>query len=478
MAPMSGHPAPRSFDAFTLRFGEHYKWMVLTIAGLGMVAGVLSTTSFSVAVPALSRHFALGQDQVQWAITGFMAAMTIAMLPTPWLIDRLGLRRVFLLSITLLAISSAAGSLASSFAGVVLARLVQGVATGMLQPLGTLVVMRLFPPHSQGRASGVLGFGIVLAPAVAPALGGALLDHFGWQAIFLINLPFCLLAGVLGLLLLPSPRAQETHRRFNWTGLSLLSVSTLVLIEGVASLQHSGLTSPWTLAQGFIAAASLFLFIRHARHHDAPLISLALFRERSFTMGSVVSFSYGFGLYASTYLIPVFLQNALGYSAGAAGMALLPSGIALAITISIAGRLADHHSPVYITMAGLALFGLSFALLAIPGGQISYAALVGVTILGRVGLGLILPALSLAALRHLAPHQLGQSSMVVSYTRQVGGVLGIAIAAVFVQWRESVLGATPPGVFSAYTQSFLLLAATFVIACSAAARMNPARPAA
>jgi EmrB/QacA subfamily drug resistance transporter len=464
-------PRPRTFDELTLRHGERYKWLVLLVVGLGTIAGVLSTTSFSVAIPALTRHFGLGQDHVQWAITGFMAAMTVAMLPTPWLLDRFGFRRLFLLAIGVLTLSSIAGSFADNFPCVVGARLLQGAAAGMLQPLGTLAVMRLFPAGTQGRASGTLGFGIVLAPAIAPALGGLLLDSFGWQAIFLINLPFCLIAGLLGLYLLPLPRQQD-RRRFDWLGLSLLSVATLALVEGVASLQHGGTGGVWTWFNGSLALLSLAFFVRHAHRAKSPIISLGLFRHRSFTMGSLVSFSYGFGLYASTYLIPVFLQNALGYTATAAGMALLPSGIALALTIPLAGRLADRHSPQWITAGGLALFCLSFLLFALLGGSISYAELVAATIIGRLGLGLILPALSLATLRHLEVHHLGQSSMVISYVRQVGGVLGIAIAAVFVQWRETVYGAQPPGVFTAYSQSFLLLAMVFVGALIAASLMK------
>lgn len=466
-------PHAQTFDQHTERHGERYKWLVLLVVGLGTVASVLSTTSFNVAIPALTRHFGLGQERVQWAITGFMAAMTIAMLPTPWLLDRLGFRRLFLLAIAVLSLSSVAGSFANSFPAVVGIRLLQGMATGLLQPLGPLAVMRLFPSGSQGRASGTLGFGIVLAPAVAPALGGMLLDHFGWSAIFLINLPFCLIAGLLGLYLLPLARPQEP-RRFDWLGLALLSGVTLALIEGVANLQHSGAGNAWTWFSGPLALLAIALFIRHAKRAPAPIINLGLFGQRVFTMGSIVSFSYGFGLYASTYLIPVFLQNALGFSATAAGMALLPSGIALAVSIPLAGRLADRHSPHWITVGGLGLFGLSFLLFAILGGQISYAELITTTIIGRIGLGLILPALSLATLRHLEVHQLGQSSMIISYARQLGGVLGIAIAAVFVQWRENIYGALPPGVFTAYSQSFLLLALIFLGALIAASRMKAA----
>jgi EmrB/QacA subfamily drug resistance transporter len=462
---------PQSLEALLSRHGARYKWLLLLVVALGMMSGVLLTTGFNVAIPALTRHFRLGQDQAQWAITGFMAAMTVAMLSTPWLLDRLGLRRLFLMTLFLLACGSFAGFFAGHFSFLVFARILQGAAAGILQPLGPLIVMRYFPLQRQGRASGMLSFGIVLAPAAAPVLGGLLLDHFGWQAIFLLNLPFILLAGVLGGYLLPLPEKQS-QRRFDWLGLVLLGVATLAMTEGVSSLQHSGITSPWTWCAALLAGCAVAGFIRHGRNTRRPIIRLGLFRHQAFTMGSVVSFSYGFGLYASTYLIPVFLQNALDFSATAAGLALLPAGIALALVIPVAGRLVDRYSPKWITVAGLALFGGSFLLFALWIGAITYLEIVTVTILGRLGLGLILPALNLATLRPLWTHQLAQSSTIVSYMRQLGGVLGIAIAAVFVEWRQTVYGAQAPGVFTAYAQGFLLLAAVFAVALVAACRMT------
>lgn len=462
-------PSAASFEDLSLRHGERYKWLVLIVVGLGTVAGVLSTSSFNVAVPALSRRFALGQDQVQWAMTGFMAAMAVAMLPTSWLLERFGFRRVFLCAVSLLALAGVAGSLSPNFVWLVAARVVQGAATGVLQPMGILAVLRLFAQNRQGRASGMLSFCIVLAPAVAPAIGGVLLDRFGWRAIFLINLPFCFVAATSALYLLPLPR-EIARRRFDWRGVALLACATLALVGGVASLKDGSLPSIAT--QLLVASAASAAYVRHARRGAAPIIGVGLFARRTFALGSLVAFAYGFGLYASTYLIPVFLQDALRYSATAAGVALVPSGIALALTIPLAGRAADRYSPRAITVIGLALLGASFLSFAWLGGRIVYGELIGITVLGRIGLGLILPALSLATLRELRAHEITQASVVVSYARQLGGVLGIAIAAVFVEWRAAVYGRFAPGVYAAYSQGFLLLTVVFVLAFVAGCLMQ------
>lgn len=457
-------------DLHIERHGERYKWMVLIVVALGTIAGVLATTSFNVAVPALMRDFAIGQEQVQWAITGFMAAMTVGMLPTPWLLQRIGFRRLFLGGIAVLAAGGIAGACASNFTLVVVLRIVQGLAAGVLQPLGTIAVMRLFPSHEQGRASGILGFGIVLAPALAPTLGGLMLDGFGWPAIFLINLPPCLIAATLGFFLLPvpKPQAEEERRDFDWIGVGLLTLMSVAVVECIASLQHSGPTAPWTLGFAGVVALALAAFVGHARRTRHPIIDLGLFGKRTFTLGTFVTFTYGFGLYASAYLIPVYLQQALRYSATDAGVALLPSGIVLALTIPLAGRGADRYSPLRVTRSGLAVFALSFVFLGLVAGHVTYPEIIGATVLGRIGLGLILPALSLATLRGMAPHQLGQSSVVVSYARQLGGVLGIAVAAVYVSWRESA----PDGISAAYAEAFLMTAGVFVLALAAASFMK------
>lgn len=456
-----------TFDQFVARYGERYRWILLAVVGLGTVAGVLSTSSFNVAVAILSREFGLGQERIQWAMTGFMAAMTIAMLPASWLLDRFGFRRIFLLSSLTLIITSIAGYFSPHFSFVVGVRVLQGAATGILQPLSMLVVMRHFPEKTRGTALGIMTFGIAFTPAIAPALGGMLVDQFGWRAIFLLNFPFCALALLLGFFLIPLPKAMKKHP-FDRLGTLLLAVATGTLIEGVASLKHSGFLSLSTWGHFIFSISLTVLFIFHAKRTRFPIISLGLFRQRTFLMGTIVSFTYGFGLFGSTYLIPVFLQNAMGYSATAAGSALLPSGIALVATTPIAGYLADRFFPKNVTISGLLLFALSFFMFSGLGDHMTYGVLIGITIIGRIGLGLILPSLSLATMHHLEPHHFAQSSIMVSYMRQLGGVMGIAIIAVFVEWRMSMDGV----ISSAYTQAFFLLGSVMLASIIAAGLMR------
>ena len=346
-----------------------------------------------------------------------------------------------------------------------------------LSGIGTDIYLPSMPAMAQSLGGTAAQIQLTLTLFIAgyglgQVLAGVLLDRFGWQSIFLMNLPFCLVAGVLGLYLLP--RAEATVRQaFDWLGVGILCAGSLLAIDFIASIRQFGLLAPRTLLLIVLVALCAYGFVLYSRRAAAPIVSLSLFSERSFTMASLVTLAYGFGLYASTYLIPVFLQSALGYDATLAGLALLPSGLLLAVVIPLAGVLSDRYSPRWIMVWGLALFGLSFVLFAMRGGAISYAEVIGFSLIGRLGLGMTIPALMVATMARVAPDLLGQASMVSNYSRQFGGVIGVAIVAVFVEWRASVHGTTAPGLFWAYSQAFLLLALAFGLALVAALRMKP-----
>ncbi|HET7776499.1 MAG TPA: DHA2 family efflux MFS transporter permease subunit [Azospira sp.] len=471
--------AASSLETLQARHGERYPWLVLAAVACGMVAAVLSATIFNVAIPRFMADFHLGQDAVQWAVTGYMAAMTVAMLPTAWLIERHGFRRVFLGAVLILVLGSLGGAAAGNFPTVVAMRIVQGIAAGLLQPMSTLLVLRLFPLGRQGRAMGILGFGIILAPAVAPILGGFLVDHFGWRPIFLITLPACLASLWAGHRLLPRRAPTPAEHPFDWLGLGLLTLAILSLLQTVGGLHAHGLLSLPSSIGSLLAAVSLAAFVRHARRAPGAILAMGLFAENAFAMGTLVSFTFGLGLYGSTYVIPVFLQSVLGYSASHAGLALLPGGIALAVMTPLAGHLSDRVAPHRQTALGLVLFALSFILLAalaeIPPAWSLLISLMGAIVLGRVGLALILPALNLGALRPLAARLTGQGSALLNCTRQVGGALGISLGAVYVEWRGAALGG-PAASHQAFAEVFGLIAGAFLLALVAALAMGRRRP--
>ncbi|WP_194722368.1 DHA2 family efflux MFS transporter permease subunit [Noviherbaspirillum malthae] len=458
------------------RYGQRYKWLVLMTVMIGTMASILSSTIVNVAVPDLSRHFTLGQERAQWVSAGFMLAMTLSMLTTPWLLLRFGLRRTYSGAILLLLAGGIIGGFSVNYPMLLSMRVAEGLAAGVLQPIPSIVVLRAFEQHEQGKAMGLFGFGVVLAPALGPSVGGFLVEHFGWRSIFFVVVPFCLLVLFLvqRLLAVNSPMMGE-RRPLDWKGLVLASVGVTSLLNGLVHL-HDSLTQ--ALAMLSIGIGAVAGFVYYQVNTSNGLINMSLFRHRQFAMGALVAFIYGAGLFGSTYLLPVYMQMALHYAPSQAGLVLLPAGMVLAVTIILAGKLADRFPPHVLVSIGLVLLALSFVLMAAGSTASSYFALVLWAIVGRIGLGFVLPALSLGAMRGIESAMIAQGASTINFLRQLGGAIGVSLVGIVLQWRLLVHQAAPPGQqnaqIPAFHETFLLVAFLCAAAVLAAWRMRPA----
>jgi EmrB/QacA subfamily drug resistance transporter len=459
------------------QYGKRYKWLVLMTVMIGSVAAILSSTIVNVAVPDMSRHFTLGQERAQWVATSFMLAMTLSMLITPWLLLRFGLRRTYTGAILMLLVGGMAGGFSINYPMLISMRVLEGLAAGVIQPIPAIVILRSFEEKEQGRAMGIFGFGVVLAPAVGPSVGGFLVEHFGWQSIFFVVVPFCLLVLFLIRRYLAVNSPMMGASRLDWKGLLLACVCTISILNGLVSLHDEPLLAAALLALGL---ASFIGFVAYQLRSDAPLIDMRLFAYRQFAMGALVAFIYGMALFGSTYLVPVYMQLGLRYAPSQAGLILLPAGIALALTIPIAGKMADRFPPNILVSIGLGLLALSFGLMALGAPGTSYFILMAWTIIGRVGLGLVLPSLSLGAMRGVDFSLIAQGASAISFVRQLGGAIGVSLVGIVLEWRLAVhktgLAATQGedvfGRLRAFDETFLLVAVICAIAVLAAWRMQ------
>ena len=489
---MSPTSSPFSLAALQALHGPRYRWLLLIAVMVGTMASIMSSTIVNVAIPDMSQHFSLGQGRAQWVSSGFMVAMTVAMLTTPWLLARYGYRRTYVGCMLLLMAGGVMGGVANSYGLVLAARVTEGLAAGVVQPIPAIIIMRAFAPHEQGRASGLFGMGVVLAPALGPSVGGLLVDLFGWRSIFFMVVPLCLLSLWMAYRYVPitAPDGAWANRNgdmIDWRGLLLAAFGTLFLLNGMVALHGKG-SSPLEAALLMAAAlACLGAFIgwqrRMAATHRAPLMNLALFRNRQFAMGSVVGFIYGTALFGSTYLLPVYMQLGLNLSASHAGTVLLPAGLVLAATIAIVGRLADKHPTWLLVTIGLALLALSFALMVTINLSSAVWLLAGLATLGRVGLGFILPSLTLGSLRPLHKDLIAQGVSAISFMRMLGGAIGVSLCGIVLEWRlaahgDSLANATSsPARLAAFNESFLMLAGLCVIAMMAATQLRETTPA-
>lgn len=469
---------PPTLEELRDRYGSRYKWLVLLTVMIGTMASILSSTIVNVAVPDLSRHFTLGQERAQWVSAGFMLAMTLSMLTTPWLLLRYGLRRTYTGAILVLLAGGVIGGFSINYPMLLTMRVVEGLAAGILQPIPAIVILRSFDVSEQGKAMGIFGFGVVLAPALGPSVGGILVEYFGWRSIFFVVVPFCLvvLMMIRRFLAVNSPLMGDA-KALDWKGLLLVGAGTASFLNGLVHLHDDMLQAIGLLALGL---ACLVSFIIYQLRTEQPLMNMKLFGYRQFAMGALVAFIYGMGLFGSTYLFPVYMQMALQYSPSQAGLILLPAGIVLAFTIPVAGSLADRYPPYVLVSLGLGLLALSFALMAMGAPGISYSVLIAWAIIGRIGLGFVLPALSLGAMRGLDTGLIPQGASAINFLRQLGGAIGVSLVGIILEWRLSVyqsalqasVGGSTTGTIRAFNETFLFIAVVCAIAVSAAWRMR------
>ncbi|WP_354001665.1 DHA2 family efflux MFS transporter permease subunit [Caenimonas aquaedulcis] len=465
------------------RHGARYRWLLLLSLMVGTMASSMSSTIVNVAIPDISHYFTLGQERVQWVTSGFMIAMTVSMLTTPWLLGRFGYRKTYAGTMLLLMGGGLLGGFSSRFDLVLVARFAEGLAAGVVQPIPAIVILRAFEQREQGRASGLFGMGVVLAPALGPSIGGLLVDLFGWRSIFFLVVPFCLLSLWLAWKFVPDSApggvAAQRGNRLDWLGLAIAGAGTLCLLNGLVEL-HGGAASAYVLLAA--AAAALVGFLLWQRRRKAvgaePLMDLSLFEHRTFTMGSIVAFIYGTALFGSTYLLPVYMQLGLGLSASYVGTILMPAGLVLAATIALVGRLADKHPTHILVTTGLALLAASFALMPTIGIGTGLWLLVAWAVLGRIGLGFILPSLNLGSMRSLERSLIPQGSSTINFLRMLGGATGVSLCAIVLEWRIAAHGdslanrATSPARLAAFNESFWMLAVICAIAMAAAWRLR------
>ena len=417
------------------QFGPNYRYYVAFAGMLGVISMVLSITIVNVAVPSVMGAYGIGQDLAQWMATAFIATMTISQLLNSWLVEAFGQRLTFLLIILVFFVGTAIAAAGPTYDFIILGRILQGFSAGVSQPLVMVVLFQVFPENRRGLAMGLYGMAIMLAPGIGPFIGGVAIDTFSWRYIFYIPLPLCAAAFVLGAFLMPGPIERRRLPPFDWAGIIVLSVALISLLSAMADGQRFGWTSDLIMtrtATGFLAVGVFVILQLRAK---APLLDMSLFANPGFTAAVLVATVFGFGNMASSYAIPVFVQTVGGYSATKAGLVLIPAGLVLMALFPVSGRFADRVPAHYPIMFGLLCFALGSALMTTTDTNTTFWTVAIFTMVGRFGMGLIMPPLVSSAMRTLRADQLNRGSGTLNFMRQLGGSVGINALVVLISQR-------------------------------------------
>jgi DHA2 family multidrug resistance protein len=344
---------------------EHpsYRWLVLSGVMIATFMAVLDATIVNVALPKLMSSFGVTVDRVEWVLTAYLLIFGV-MLPTSgWLADHLGYKLIFTLGLFLFTVSSFLCSLAWDFNMLILFRVLQGAGSGILMPVGMAIITREFPPEKRGIALAFWSMAASASVSLGPAIGGYLIDHFSWHTIFDVNVPVGIFGMAAAVIILREHKAADS-RTFDLIGfLSLSAFLTsllLALASGNSAWNTGGWTSDYILACFAVSAVSLVVFLTTEFSVAHPLIELNLFKNFNFAVCNVVLFLFGLGMFGSTFLLPIYLQNSLGYTPLQAGLVFLPVGIMQGLVAPLAGWYSDRFSPKLPSILGVILMAFTF----------------------------------------------------------------------------------------------------------------------
>lgn len=397
-------------------------WRLAWVIVFGAFASGLDTSLVNVGLHTIAADLHAGLPVVQWVATGYVLALAVSLPLAGWLGRRIGVGRLWLVSLAAFTVASAGCAAASSIAALIGLRVVQGLAGGLLIPAGQTVLGQAVGAQRLGRVMATLGSAVATAPALGPVVGGVLLNAASWPWLFAINLPIGALGLLLGMRYVPRGEPQQIGRP-DGRSLAYVSGALPLIVYGLSqAAERHDFALP--LAIGAAALAGFIVRSRRIRH---PLLHLGMFCDRVFRAAVVATGLTGMAMFGSGLLFPLYFQLGHGYGVMATGIHLLCLGGATAVALPITGRLVDRTGAGIVSMVGCAVVTVAvipFAVLPIEANAVLIHLL-----LVLLGAGVALAAVppGIAAYKRVSPERLADATAVVSIVQRVGGALGGAL---------------------------------------------------
>lgn len=410
-------------------YGRSYRWLVLASVMIATFMAVLDATIVNVALAKLMSTFGVSVDRVEWVLTAYLLVFGVMLPSSGWLADRFGYKRLFIIGLILFTGGSFLCSTAWSLNVLIFFRVIQGSGSGILMPVGMAIITREFPPEKRGIA---LGFWAVSASAsvtLGPTLGGYLIDRFSWHTIFDINIPIGL-AGIVAALIILREHKSDKHYPFDIPGFLSLSAFLLGLLLALANGNSAWNTGGWTsnfiltcFAVSFLGLVAFLITETSVKH---PLIEISLFKSYNFSVSNIALFIFGVGMFGSVFLLPIYLQNSLGYTPFQAGLVFLPTGIVQGLASPFAGWFADRFNAKIPAILGLVLMAISFFQYSNLSYLTEHYGIMMPLYLRGLAMGLLFSPLTTIAIMEIPNRKMAQASGLINVIRQIGGSFGVA----------------------------------------------------
>lgn len=414
------------------------KWVVAITVTFGAFMAVMDISVVNVSLPHMMGVFGESLSAITWVATSYSIAEIIMLTMAGWWSTLLGRKRLYLVSMAVFTAGSILAGTAQTFGQMLVYRTIQGIGGGSLIPVSQAILRETFPSEEQGMAMAVYGMGVVLAPAAGPILGGWLTDQYGWPWIFYINVPI----SVVGMLFVGAFVKDPLYLRrgiqaIDWLGIALLAVGLtglqVVLERGQ---QENWFESAWIVGATAATAASLTAMVFWELRAREPVVNFRILRNVPLSVGSSMGLIFGLALFGSTFILPQFTQDLLGYPALQAGLVLAPRAVTLFLFMPIAGWLYKYVDPRLLVLGGLMLIFWSFYDLAHLSLGVGFWNLVPMLLIMGAGMPFMFVTISTVSLSTLPREVMTEASSLYTLARRVGGNIGYALAATIVAQRS------------------------------------------
>jgi DHA2 family multidrug resistance protein len=415
------------------------KWIVALAVTFGTLMGAIDSSIVNVGLSQIRSSVGATVQEITWISTGYAIAMVMVMPLTAFFGRLFGQKKVYMACLALFIVGSVLCGFAWNLPSLIVFRMMQGFGAGALQPTEQAILRQTFPPKEQGTAMALFAMAVMVGPALGPTLGGAIIDNFHWSWIFFINLPVGLLGFFMVWRFVDEPedirlamRAEAAKQRKNmdWLGIAFLWTA----LVGLEYVLEEGQSQDWFQSEkivllSMLVAFAAVAFVVRELSAPAPAVNLRLFLDPVFASGTLVSASVMAVMMSGMFLLPLFMQELLGFTATQSGMALMPRTLVMVAAMPLIGRFYSRFHPALLGMAGLALTAYGqFLLSTMNLDSNSSHVIVGICVMG-VGMALLLVPLQTVVLANIPRHRLSDATGLSSLLRQIGGSMGLAVFA-------------------------------------------------
>ncbi len=416
---------------------QTYKWEVLWVVMVGTLMAALDQSIVNVSLHDIMADFGSSVDDIEWVVTGYMLSFAVSLPLTAWLRSRIGYKRLYLGSLVLFTIGSLLCAMAWNLPSLVFARVIQALGGGGITPTAMAMISEAFEPKERAKAIGYWGVGVIVGPSFGPTLGGYLTHVFGWRSIFTVNLPVGIAGVLMALFMLREDKPAEGHKpSFDLWGFLFLSSFLIGILLGLTEGEQKGWYSPFILSCWAAAALGFVgFFVVEYLTPEQGIIDIRLFKIPVFSACMLVVSARSLALFGGVFLLPLFLQNIMGFDEIKTGLILLPGSLLIAFMMPVAAKIADYMGPLWLSLgglAGIALFMFDYQDLDV---NTSLWGVVAPTLLRGAAIAFLIAPVMATAMNVIPKEKTSMVSSLLNLVGQVAGSVGIALLGAILSHR-------------------------------------------